>query len=232
VHFNRFVDAFHGKTAKSISREALRLVQLPKKAMKKAFIFSILACGLFIGTNAQETNAGGNSYRNFPLVISLQCHALALPFRDMKANFSNLGIGIGTEISLNGKHNWTQQVTGIWFRNRAIGNGLGFYTQTAWRPEIASGFYTEAKGGIGYLYAFRPVESFRHEHGKWVSVGHRGKGLLTLPVGISFGYNTQVSGVNVSPFVSYQFMLVTGYNKSVPLIPETLIQAGSRWHIK
>jgi hypothetical protein len=200
--------------------------------MKKLFVFSAVCCCVFISTSAQEKNTANSGYRNFPLVISLQCHALTLPFRDIKANFSNLGIGIGTEISANKKHNWVQQVTGVWYRNRAVGNGIALYTQTAWRPAITSGLYAEVKGGIGYMYAFRPVESFKQEHGKWVSVGHRGKSLLTVPVGISVGYNTLVSETSVAPFISYQFLLVTKYNTSVPLIPETLIQIGSRWHIK
>lgn len=198
--------------------------------MKKTFFLCLaVLCALI--TLAQE-HPTDNGYRNFPIVVSLQCHALTLPFHDIKANLSNLGIGIGTEFSLSGKSNLVQQVTEMWVRNRNIGNALLFYTQPVWRPAIGAHFYSEVKVGVGYMYAFRPVESFKQENGNWVSVGHRGKGLLTIPAGISFGYNTHVSGMSVSPFISYQFMLVTGYNASVPLVPETLIQMGSRLHLK
>jgi hypothetical protein len=179
---------------------------------------------------AQESPA--RLYRNFPLVLSIQFHSFSLPFRDFKSNFANVGFGIGTEVSHNGRHNWAQQFTAIWYRNRAIGNGLMIYTQTSWRPTIVSDVYTEVKAGIGYLYSFRPVESFQQRNGQWNSVGRKGKGMLALPVGVSLGYNKPTAETYVSPFVSYQFLLVKGYSKSIPVVPETLIQVGSRIHSK
>src|SRR5262245_45503330 len=86
-----------------------------------------------------------HAYRNFPLVISLQFHCLSLPFRDIKTNFANVGIGIGTEVSLNGKDNWVQQFQAVWYRNKRVGNGLLFYSQSAWRPAITSTAFTEVK---------------------------------------------------------------------------------------
>lgn len=188
----------------------------------------IISCCFAFFAKAQT--AKPKNYRNYPIVVTLQFHSLALPFRDIKSNFSNMGIGLGTEVSHNGKHNWAQQVSGVWYRNKAAGNGLLFYTQTAWRPTITQGIYSEVKAGIGYLYSFRPVESFKPVNGNWVSVGHKGKGMLALPVGLSIGYNKYSSGTYFSPFVSYQCMLVHKYNKSIPLVPETLIQMGSRIH--
>lgn len=151
-----------------------------------------------------------------------------LPFRNIKSNFSNIGFGLGTEFSYNGRQNLTQQFTALWYRNKAAGNGLMFYTQVAWRPEIAGDFFAEVKAGAGYLYSFRPVDSFRQIAGQWESVGHRGQGMLALPVGISAGYNNFSSGTSYSPFISYQFYLASGYNSSIPIVPGSLIQMGAR----
>jgi len=169
-------------------------------------------------------------YSDFPIIITLQFHSFALPFHDLKSNFSNIGLGIGTEVGLNRKDNIVQQISALWYRNKTIGNGLFFYSQAAWRPEIATDYYSEIKGGVGYLYAFRPSSSYQQVDGEWQSVGRKGKGMLALPVGIGAGYTIRSSQNYFSPFISYQFLLVSGYNYSVPIVPETLLQTGVRIH--
>lgn len=198
--------------------------------MKKKIFASVAGFCITFLLQAQPENA--KSYSNFPIVVTLQFHAVALPFRDIKANFSNIGLGLGTEVSYNGKQNWSQQMSVLWYRNRAVGNGILVHTQAAWRPSIASAVYTEVKAGVGYLFAFRPVESFKPINGEWISVGTKGKGMLTLPLGVSIGCNTWMSGTNISPFISYQFMVVNNYNKSIPIVPQTLVQIGSRIHME
>jgi len=186
----------------------------------------LLFCSL-VPTRAQTEP--GSHYRNFPLIVTLQFHALSLPFRDLKANFQNVGIGIGTEISYNGKNNWAQQFSLAWWGNRAIGNGLLLYSQVVWRPGASPGIFGELKAGAGYLYSFRP-NAYEQVNGVWKPAGRKGKGMLALPVGVSLGYDSYAKNAYVSPFVAYQFMLVKGYNDSVPLVPQTLIQAGVRIH--
>ena len=191
----------------------------------KFWIFLFALGGVF---PLQAQDYGGTNYRGLPLVVSVQFHSLALPFHDI--SFANAGIGLGTEIGFNRSH-WVQQLGAVWYRNKAVGNGLLFCTQTAWRPAVgSSGFYVEARAGVGYLYAFRPTESFRQVNGAWASVGRRGKGMLALPAGISAGKNADASATMFSPFISYQPMLVVGYNASVPVVPETLLQLGVRVH--
>jgi hypothetical protein len=172
------------------------------------------------------------NYRNFPLVVSLQFHALSMPFKDLKTNFSNVGIGLGTEIALGSTHDWSQQFNLIYYRNKNAGNGIGFYTQSSWRPTIAWHIYTEAKIGFGAMYSFRPVESYKQINGEWTSVGHRGKWMPVLPVGISLGYNKFSKNTYVAPFISYQLMIMGNYNKVLPAVPNTFIQIGSRIHFK
>lgn len=194
----------------------------------KSFLLMLIGVSLIAPVKAQEVEKG---YRNFPIIVMLQFHNLSMPFKDMKSNFSNVGFGIGTEVSYNGKSNWVQQIHATWHRNKHVGNGILLYSQAAWRPNFTNGFYGEVKAGAGYMYAFRPVESFRQNDGVWESVGHKGKGMLAIPLGISMGYQPHSSKTYVSPFISYQFLLISGYNQSVPLVPETLLQVGSRIHL-
>jgi len=195
--------------------------------MKKNILLGIYLIG-FLGSWGQDKMNRG--YRNFPVIVTIQFHSLALPFKDLKSNFSNVGLGIGTEVSFNGKQDWVQQLSIALNRNQNIGNGLLFSTQTVWRPTIADHFYAEIKAGAGYNYCYRPVESYRPRNGNWVSVGNKGKGIFTLLGGVSAGYNNYSPTTYMSPFVSYQFMVLKGYNKSMPIVPETLLQVGSRIH--
>lgn len=182
---------------------------------------SCLAGALWAQTGLTSSN------RNFPIIVSLQFHSFSLPFKNLKSNFANIGIGLGTEVSIDGRKDWAQQLSVAWYRNRAIGNGLLFYTQLAYRPTMDSRFLSEIKLGVGYLLASRPVDSYALVDGEWRSVGHKGRGLLAIPVGASLGYNAS----SISSFATYQFLLVHKYNKSIPIVPETLIQVGSAVHI-
>lgn len=190
------------------------------------FVASAIFSSIYIQGQTQEPK----NYGDFPLIITVQFHAFALPFHDLKSNFYNIGIGIGTEFSFNGNSSGAQQVSALWYHNKAMGNGLLFYTQSVWRPYFSIDGYGEMKGGIGYSYSFRPSESFQQVNGSWKSRGHKGKGMLTIPIGISVGYDSRSANSYVSNFISYQFLLVSNYNKSIPLVPETLLQIGSRIH--
>ncbi len=196
--------------------------------MNSKIITALLTICLATSLQAQTENKNG--YRNFPIIVMVQFHNLSMPFKDMKSNFSNIGFGLGTELSYNGKSNFVQQFSATWHHNKTVGNGILLYSQAAWRPNIGSGVYTELKAGAGYMYAFRPVESYKQSNGVWSLVDHKGKGMFTLPIGISVGYQSYSNKTYVSPFISYQFLLISGYNQSIPLVPETLIQVGSRIH--
>ncbi len=195
----------------------------------KLLLFLIVSC-LTQLVNSQNNFSKG--HRNFPLIVSLQFNSLSMPFKNMKANFSNIGIGIGTEVSHNGNNNWVQQFNVVWYRNKNIGNGLFLYSQAVWRPHITNNFYTELKLGAGYMLKSRPTQSFKQESDNWISVGKKGKGLFAIPVGVSIGHNDYSEKTYVSPFASYQFIVLKGYNESIPIVPETLIQVGSRIHFK
>jgi hypothetical protein len=197
--------------------------------MKSKIVATLLT--ICMVTTLQAQTDAQNGYRKLPIIIMVQFHNLSMPFKDMKSNFANVGFGLGTELSYNGKSNWVQQVSATWHHNKTVGNGILLYSQAAWRPTIAAGVYTELKAGAGYMYAFRPVESYKQNNGVWEATEKKGKGMFTLPVGVSVGYQSYSDKTYVSPFISYQFLLISGYNQSIPLVPETLIQVGSRIHL-
>ncbi len=195
--------------------------------IRKIVVFFITALAIQSTKGQAEAT---NGYRNFPLIVTLQFHSLSMPFKNLKGNFKNIGIGIGTEVSRNGKQNWVQQVNLMWYRNKNVGNGWFIYSQAVWRPTLVNNLYTELKLGAGYMLNSRPTESFKQQNGEWISVGKKGKSFFAIPVGVSLGYADFSNKIDVSPFASYQFVLVKDYNESIPLVPQTLIQIGSRIH--
>lgn len=169
-------------------------------------------------------------FRNYPIVLTLHFHSLSMPFKDWKSVFSNVGIGLGTEVSHNGNNNWVQQLNLVWLKNRGTGSRLSLNTQTSWRPSLRSDFYSEVKIGVGYMLALRATKSFQKRGNDWIQVDKRGKSLLVIPVGIGFGQNNFSNDTYFSPFVGYEFALLKGYNKSIPVMPQSSIQIGSRVH--
>jgi hypothetical protein len=189
---------------------------------------------LFLTCFSQITvaqNKSQKTYRNFPIVVTMQFHALSFPLKDLSSNFKNVGLGIGSEISLGSTHAWAQQFQLIGYRNKQAGNGIVLYTQSAWRPTIAAHVYTELKAGFGVTYNFRPVESYKQIDGQWTSVGHSGKWILTVPVGVSLGYNKYSPNTYVAPFISYQVLANAWYAKSLPIVTNSLFQVGARIHL-
>lgn len=177
------------------------------------------------GTHAQAQEKSGRDLR-FPLIVSIQFHGFSLPFRDVGYNFRNIGISVGTEVGLNRKENLLQQFSIGWHVNRTMGNNLLLHTQVAWRSHTETGFYSDLKAGIGYAWYRRPVESFRVTPEGWASAGKKGKGMLAIPLSIAAGYNQYAQGY--SPFAAYTFAVMGSYNESVPIVPATYLQVGSR----
>jgi hypothetical protein len=197
--------------------------------MKSTVILMLISLMMAIQESLAQSESI-NDYRNFPIVLSLQFHSLAMPFKDFRSNFKNVGIGIGTEVSLNGSRDWVQQFDFVWIKNKGIGNALHISSQAAWRPMIGADVFTEVKLGLGYMLAKHPSPALIQKDGQWTSKGEKGKGMLTVPVGLGMGYYRYSEDWFVSPFLGYQLLLVSNYNQTLPIVPQTLIQTGLRIH--
>src|SRR5689334_8552514 len=127
-------------------------------------IGSMIFITLLLSSAALAQHGAPKSYRNFPIILSIQFHSLSLPFKNIGSNFSNVGLGLGTEVSFNGKQDWVQQFQVGWVHNSNVGSRLLLYTQTVWRPTLGN-VYGELKAGIGYGVAYRPTASFHQENG-------------------------------------------------------------------
>ncbi len=198
--------------------------------MQKQLFILTLGCFFLANTTFSQEKAA-KDFRNFPIVLTLQFHSITMPFKDMGSHFKNMGFGIGTEVSHCSNHDWVQQFGIIRYRNKTAGNGWLFSTTTAWRPYIGEPVYGEIRLGIGYWLASEPSANWVQRDGKWVEDGKKGKGMLAIPAGIGLGYNNhQDNQTYVSPFIGYQVNFLKGYNKDLPFVPETLLQAGTAIH--
>jgi hypothetical protein len=193
-------------------------------------ILTLLAGLVLIIQTSRSQSIYHTDFRHLPIVISIQFHSLAMPFRDLKSNYRNIGVGLGTEIYLNNSYNWVQQLNVIWFRNRSAGNGLLFNTQVAWRPYLSSYSIGELQAGLGYQISFRPTESYVEKKGQWTSAGKKGKGMFAVLMGVSLGPDFYFEEAYLSTFVSYQSVFLLNYSKSVPVMSETLVQMGFGIH--
>ena len=199
-----------------------------KKNMKLSLVWLLVGLLSVQMVNGQSKNE--RTYRNFPLVLSVQFHRDSYPLKDVRTNFKNLGFGIGSEISLGSGHSWAQQFTLSTYRDKEAGNGVLLYTQSAWRPTIVGHVYTELKAGFGLNYVYAPEEPYRVINGKSYYVGDKARWLFTAPVGISIGYNKFSRQTYVAPFASYQVLLTPDYVKGITIMSHSLFQVGARIH--
>jgi hypothetical protein len=198
--------------------------------MKIALLTFSVVLMISASGRAQVAAESGNQYRNFPITISVQFQNFALPFKDLGSNFTHVGIGLGSEVSLNGKQNWVQQLQAGYYFNNEAGNGFFAYTQTVYRPSIANHFYAEVKAGAGWHYVLHPVNAFVYENGNIRNVAG-GKSQLIIPIGISLGYADYSEKSYWSPFISYQLTPALFYNQDLPLSFYSLFQVGTRIHL-
>lgn len=183
----------------------------------------ILSIGCFF---LAVTCFGQSSKQNdWPIILSLDFHALSLPFKKIGSNFKNVGIGIGTQLSYNDEETWVQRFQAIYYLNRNVGNGLMIHSQLVRVQKISDNEFGEIKIGVGYLYAFRPNTAWEQTNGEWKQKGKKGKSMFVLPIGLgvasTFGTHDQYH------YTSYQALFLTGYNESIPLVPESLIEFGT-----
>ena len=179
-------------------------------------------------SRAQEITPIG--YTNFPVVLSFKFHALALPFKDIKSNLSNVGIALGTEFSWNKKNNLAQSISISWTPNKAVGERIAVNSELMWRPYIVDYIYAGPSLGLGLTHIKQPGNTFELKNGTWTE-GGRGKWVFGIPAGITAGYYKPSGSTHISPFVNYNLTLLTNVNKSISIVPETAIQFGSRIHL-
>jgi len=166
-------------------------------------------------------------YRKFPIVAGIQFQNFALPFNDLKSNFTHPGLYFGSEIPYNKNETLIQQAAIGAYLNREIGNGIYLNTQFGYRPKIYSNFYGELKAGLSFLRVFHPTQAYEYENGEWKeTVG--GKSQLGIPLDFGFGYSFASQLGELSPFISYQITPALFYNETLPVNIYTSFLIGIR----
>jgi hypothetical protein len=182
-----------------------------------------------VGAHAQAPDASA-VYHNWPVVVSLQFHSLSAPLGDWPTYISNPGVSLGTEFRYNRRATLLQSFQLGYYHNQYAGNGLYVAPQVVYRPQLGP-LYAELRAGVGALYTMQPARAYELKDGSWQTYNHGGKLTLMLPVGLSVGYNGRQAAPRISPFVSYQVFVLHGYNPSIPIVPNRLLQIGVRAHL-
>ena len=198
---------------------------------KASFLLAgLLALPLLAHSQAPLAQPTKAAYQNWPVVVGVQFHTLSLPLSDGASAFSNPGLYVGTEFRYNRRATLLQGVQAGYYHNRYAGDGAFFAPQVVYRPRFGP-LYAELRAGAGVLYTMQPSRSYELKDGNWQTHNHGGKLTLMLPVGLSLGYNGRQAAPKISPFVSYQVFVMHGYNSSIPVVPNRLLQAGVRAHL-
>ncbi|UOQ68992.1 hypothetical protein [Hymenobacter volaticus] len=115
--------------------------------VKPVFVSAcLLALPLLASSQVPARPPAGTSYRNWPVVVGLQFHTLAMPFSDQKRTLSNPGVSVGTEFRYNRRATLLQAVQAGYYHNRYAGNGLYVAPQLVYRPKFGP-LFAELKAG-------------------------------------------------------------------------------------
>ncbi len=187
--------------------------------MQIKFFFLILMLGSVTLCRAQE--------QRLVLTAGFQFHSLGLPFKQVRENFKNLGLSIGTRYQWSKNGALVQDLQLSWLVNRKVGNSWNLYTQLGWQPRLFGAIHLGPQLGLGYSWLEHPVESFEQKNGEWIARGRSGKGVLSIPVGLSLRLAKQSSS-SIQPYLSYQMLIQRSYNQGIAFLPTTMLQIGSQ----
>lgn len=164
-----------------------------------------------------------------PIVTSMNFQAIATPFHNAENNFRNPGFSIGTELNYTKKNLTFQSINFGYFFNKYNGNAAYLNSQFIYRPKIYKALHLEIKFGPGLIDLFLPTQPYTLINGNWEKSSDHGNLAITVNTGIGLWLKPNIASNNIiSPFVQYDIMGITRYNKSIPVLPTTLINFGCR----
>jgi hypothetical protein len=198
-----------------------------KKLLPLLFLISFKAF-------SQQSETTDSALMKLPIIVSANFQTIATPFHNLKNNFRNLGIKIGTEISYNKKRNILQSFNIGYYRNRLNGDGLYINSEFIYRPKIYKPIRMEIKLGPGLADVFLPTQPYEPDgNGNWRKATNYGKLALQVHGSIGIWYQSiAINKIRISPFLQYEIVGIIGYNKSIPVLPTTMINIGCRINFK
>lgn len=192
--------------------------------MRKLLLLFLLLPGIGL---AQEKSATGLSAASF--LVGISFHAISTPLHKPGNNFRNLGFKVGAELPWNAKDNLRQSLEVGYYFNRFNGRSVYVHSDFVYRPRIAKDLRADLRLGPGLGYVLHPVESWKQKNGEWVA-DRSGKLFPQVHGAFGLSYNNiRLSDLAASPFVQYEVMAITGYNRGISIMPNSFIHVGSRF---
>lgn len=189
--------------------------------------FLLLILLLPLLSKAQEKIATGWAGASF--LVGISFHALSTPLHKPGNNFRNFGLKIGMELPLNSSDNLRQSIELGYYFNRLNGRSIYVHSDFIFRPRIVNDLRAELRLGPGLGYIWHPRVSLTQQNGEWVT-GHSGKLFPQVHAAFGLSYdNIHIHSLEVSPFIQYEVMAVVGYNRGIPVLPNSFIHVGSRF---
>jgi hypothetical protein len=175
-------------------------------------------------SSAQESVS--NSRPTFVVCISF--HAVSTPLHKPQNNFRNLGFKFGIEIPWNNKDNLRQSVELGYYFNRLNGRSIYAHSDFVYRPIIRGNVRADFRIGPGLGFLLAPRKTLIQKDGLWTSA-QGGKWFPQVHGAVGISYNdVELESVRISPFVQYEVMAIAGYNRGIPVLPNSFIHIGSK----
>jgi hypothetical protein len=192
--------------------------------MRRLFIVLLLLPGL---VKAQEKSATGFNGASF--LVGISFHAISTPLHKPGNNFRNLGFKIGAELPWNQRDNLRQSVELGYYFNKFNGRSVYLHSDFVYRPRIAKDLRADFRLGPGLAYLWHAVPAWEQKDGVWTS-SHAGKFFAQVHGAFGLSYNNiNVKSLQASPFIQYEVMSITGYNRGISVMPNSFIHLGSRF---
>ncbi|HEX8528724.1 MAG TPA: hypothetical protein VF646_01830, partial [Cytophagales bacterium] len=140
------------------------------------------------------------------------------------------GVRAGTEFyyGTGGKSGFFQSVSLTYYFHGKLHHHFSLSTRAGYRYH-RGGLFVDAGLGLGYTFLLPdgPVYAYQ-AGGEFARVRAAGLHRLMTSLGVSAGHRVSLSGRAAYPYVRYEIVGESPFNKEVPLLPHIVLEAGVR----
>ncbi len=200
--------------------------------MPKLSIF--LCClGFVLWTNS-ALQAQNEFFQQPTFTISVFQHNVGVPFKDYLKLPLNLGFTLGAEFGYGGKAagRHFQRFEVGFYRHENLNSTVWIKSDFIRRFNTKSPWFVDVQTGLGYAHSFDALATYQLDDEGRYQAKSRSKSALLFDAGLGVGYELKVGEkLNLSPYVRYEGLLQWPYSKLAPVLPQTLLHAGTklRW---